>query len=173
MHDQELEEFPVAHQDHTITATGLVPLPEPKHGTNFFRGEAALGKLLPFSESRICAGSHLTLFVNRVLYIHLAILLLEWVCEYICVHISDRRKQLATAACLFTPPILREKPLTFCFFQQHLPMCFCQLPYQMRVLHHLLLSSIVLLHCHDAVIVCSPGNPAITTSKISGSLCTP
>jgi hypothetical protein len=78
MHDQELEEFPVAHQGHPITATRLVPLPEPKHCTNFFSGEAALGKPLPFSDSRICAGSHLTLFVNRFLYIHLAILLLEW-----------------------------------------------------------------------------------------------
>src|SRR5258708_401441 len=78
IHDQELQEFPAAHQGHTITATRLVPLPEPKHGTNFFRGEAALGKPLPFSDSCICVGSHLTLFVNRFLYIHLAILLLEW-----------------------------------------------------------------------------------------------
>src|SRR6266404_500904 len=54
----------------------------------------------------------------------------------------------------------------FCLF---ILLSFCLRGYAgYSCVHHLLLSSIVLLHCHDAVIVCSPGNPTMTTSNSSG-----
>src|SRR5260370_28051428 len=69
--DHPLEELPVAHQRHTVTAASLVPASEPEEGHDFLSAQAAFGKLVLFSGVCLHAHCHGALFfsLHRLLHV--------------------------------------------------------------------------------------------------------
>jgi hypothetical protein len=68
---QELEELQVAHDLSAITATRLVPLPQPEQGYDFLSAEATLGKVICFRYIRLYRSFSIEVLFNRDAGIHM------------------------------------------------------------------------------------------------------
>src|SRR5215469_7317142 len=69
-HDKESKELQVAHDNRAITSTSLIPLSQPKQGSDFLNGKPQPGESLRFSCDRFYTGRHFQSFFTVHMQFH-------------------------------------------------------------------------------------------------------